>query len=138
LKLIKLILVLFFILFASTSAFASISLNVKIGQLVGNKIVEINKTISAEYGKDIVINTEGFQHKIILSLKKFSNVLVNGSKINPVQVDMRLVNEMKKIIGKPQTVTSFYSHSANFAISSSGNATDVADVNVSLNFEDLN
>ncbi len=137
-KFIKLTLVSFFILLISTSAFASLNLNVKIGQLVGNKLVEINKTISAEYGKEIVISSEGFKNKIILNLKKFSNVLVNGNKINPVQVDMCLVNEMKKIIGKPQTVTSFYSRSAQFAISSTGDATEIADVNVSLNFEDLN
>lgn len=117
---------------------ASLSLNVKIGQIVGNQLIEINKTISADYNKEIVITPDGLKNKIILKLKKFSNVLVNGNKISPVQVDMHLVNNLQKIIGRPQTVTSFYNRTAQFAIRSTGVITDVVDLNVSLNFEETN
>ena len=122
----------------SPLAKASLNLNVKIGQLVGTQIVEVNKTIAADYNKDIVITSAGLKNKIVLSLRKFSNVLVNGNKINPVQIDMKLVNDMKMIIGHPQTVTSFYNRSAEFAVRSSGIPTDAADLNVSLNFEETN
>jgi hypothetical protein len=64
--------------------------------------------------------------------------LVNGNKISPIQVDIKLVNEMQKIIGRPQTVTSFYNRSAQFAVRSSGIPSDAADINVSLNFEETN
>ncbi|MGZ3788964.1 MAG: hypothetical protein ACXVLQ_10590 [Bacteriovorax sp.] len=122
----------------SPLARASLNLNVKIGQLVGSHLIEVNKTIAADYNKEIVISSEGLTNKIVLSLKKFSNVLVNGNKISPVQIDMKLVNEMKEIIGRPQTVTSFYSRSAQFAVHSSGVPTDSADLNVTLNFEETN
>lgn len=122
----------------SPLANASFNLNVRIGQLVGNQIIEVNKTIQAEYDKEIIISSEGLKNKIVLNLKKFSNVLVNGNKISPVQIDMKLVNEMQKIIGRTQTVTSFYNRSAKFAVPSSGVASDSADINVSLNFEETN
>ncbi len=127
-----------FLMLISPLAKASLNLNVKIGQLVGTQIVEVNKTIAADYNKDIVITSAGLKNKIVLSLRKFSNVLVNGNKINPVQIDMKLVNDMKMIIGHPQTVTSFYNRSAEFAVRSSGIPTDAADLNVSLNFEETN
>ena len=119
-------------------ASASLNLNIKIGQMVGSQIIEINRTVASEYNKEIIISPEGFKNKIILNLKKFSNVLVNGNKISPVQIDMKLVNEMKKIIGKTQTVTSFYNKSAEFAVPSTGIASDAADINVSLKFEETN
>ena len=101
-------------------------------------MVEINRTIASDYNKEIIISQEGFKNKIVLNLKKFTNVLVNGKKISPVQINMKLVSDMKKIIGHPQTVTSFYNRSAEFAVRSSGIATDAADINVSLNFEETN
>jgi hypothetical protein len=137
-KLVKFITITFLLTFIAPLANASFNINVKIGQLVGNKIVEVNKTIQAEYNKEIVISSAGLKNKIVLNLKKFSNVLVNGNKLSPVQVDMKLVNEMQKIIGRTQTVTSFYNRSAQFAIPSSGIASDAADLNVSLNFEETN
>jgi hypothetical protein len=137
-KLFKLITISCLLTFIAPLANASFNINVKIGQLVGNKIVEVNKTIQAEYNKEIVISSAGLKNKIVLNLKKFSNVLVNGNKLSPVQVDMKLVNEMQKIIGRTQTVTSFYNRSAQFAIPSSGIASDAADLNVSLNFEETN
>lgn len=136
-KKIKLTTLVFLLVFFSSWAQASININVKIGQLVGNQLIEVNKTISSEYNKEIVISPDGLKNKIVINFKKFSNILVNGSKINPVQIDMKLVNDMKKIIGHPQTVTSFYNRSAEFAIRSSGIATDVADLNISLNFEEI-
>ena len=137
-KLFRIITTSFLLMLISPLASASFNLNIKIGQLVGTQIVEMNKTIEADYNKDIIISPEGLKNKIVLSLKKFSNVLVNGNKISPIQVDIKLVNEMQKIIGRPQTVTSFYNRSAQFAVRSSGIASDVADINVSLNFEETN
>ncbi len=137
-KQIRLVTTALLIMLISSIAEASININVKIGQLIGNQLVEVNKTISSEYNKEIVISPDGLKNKIVINFKKFSNVLVNGSKINPVQIDMKLVNEMKKIIGRPQTVTSFYNRTAQFAVRSSGIPTDVADLNVSLNFEEIN
>jgi hypothetical protein len=106
--------------------------------MVGNQLTEINRTIAADYDKEIVIGTDSLKNKIVLNLKKFTNVLVNGKKISPIQVDMKLVNEMQEIIGRPQTVTSFYNRSAQFSVRSSGNIKDIADLNVSLNFEETN
>jgi hypothetical protein len=137
-KLFRIITTSFLLMLISPLASASFNLNIKIGQLVGTQIVEMNKTIEADYNKDIIISPEGLKNKIVLSLKKFSNVLVNGNKISPIQVDIKLVNEMQKIIGRPQTVTSFYNRSAQFAVRSSGIASDAADINVSLNFEETN
>jgi hypothetical protein len=137
-KLFRIITTSFLLMLISPLASASFNLNIKIGQLVGTQIVEMNKTIEADYNKDIIIRPEGLKNKIVLSLKKFSNVLVNGNKISPIQVDIKLVNEMQKIIGRPQTVTSFYNRSAQFAVRSSGIASDAADINVSLNFEETN
>ncbi|MDD4976318.1 MAG: hypothetical protein PHY93_18310 [Bacteriovorax sp.] len=137
-KLFRLVTVSFLCILISPMASASFNLNIKIGQLVGTQVVEMNKTIEADYNKDIIISPEGLKNKIILSLKKFNNVLVNGNKISPIQVDIKLVNEMQKIIGRPQTVTSFYNRSAQFAVRSSGIASDVADINVSLKFEEMN
>jgi hypothetical protein len=122
----------------SLNALASINLNVKLGQMIGDKVVEVNQVYKAEYGQEVVISSNGLKNKIILNLKKFSKILVNGNKISPVQIDMRLVNEMKKLVGRPQTVTSFYNHTAQFAVPTSGIPTDKADLNVSLSFEELN
>ncbi|MFA6236886.1 MAG: hypothetical protein WC635_06115 [Bacteriovorax sp.] len=124
--------------FVSPVANATLNLNVKIGKMVGNQLTEINRTIAADYDKEIVIGTDSLKNKIVLNLKKFTNVLVNGKKISPIQVDMKLVNEMQEIIGRPQTVTSFYNRSAQFSVRSSGNIKDIADLNVSLNFEETN
>ena len=119
-------------------AMASLNLNVKIGQVVGNKIVEVNKTIKAEYDKDIVISSDDLKNKIILNLTKIGNVSANGSKMSPVQIDMKLMNKMQKIVGRPQTVTSFYNRTAQFAVQSSGVAGDAKDLKVSLDFEEKN
>lgn len=137
-KLFRLITASLLFTLISPIASASLNLNVKIGQLVGTQLVEVNKTIAADYNKEIVISSEGLKNKIVLNLKKFSNVLVNGNKISPVQIDMKLINEMKKIIGRPQTVTSFYNRTAQFAVRSSGIPTDTADLNVTLDFEETN
>lgn len=126
------------IMLISPMANATLNLNVKIGKIVENQFVEINKSISADYGKDIVITSDSLKNKIVLNLKKFSNILVNGKKIHPVQVDMKIVDEMKKIIGRPQTVTSFYNQSAQFSVSPTNDLSDANKVSVSLNFEETN
>ena len=123
----------------SSEVSAAISIRVKIAQVIGTQTIETVKTISTNYNQDIVIVPEGLKNNIVLNLKKFKNILVNGNKINPVQIDMKLVNGMKKIVGKPQTVTSFYNQSAQFNVASNGQLTpDSADINVSLNFEEIN
>ena len=138
LKLINSIKVTFLFFLLSPIAMASLNLNVKIGQVVGNKIIEVNKTIKAEYNKEIVISSDDLKNKIILSLTKIGNVSANGSKISPVQIDMKLMNKMQKIVGRPQTITSFYNRTAHFAVQSSGVAGDAKDLKVSLDFEEKN
>ena len=125
-------------IFISPMSMAFFNLNIKMDQMVGNQIVEVNRTVQADYNKEIIIKPEGLKSKIVLNLKKFSNVSVNGSMISPVQVDMKLVNESSHTVGRPQTVTSFYNRTAKFAVHSSGNVNDAADINLSLNFEELN
>ncbi len=132
----KFILVSLLVLSISPLAKANLSLNIKIGQLVAGQLVEVNKTIAADYNKDIFITAEGLKNNFIVSLKKFKNVVVNGKKINPVQIDMKIVNQMNKMIGEPQTVTSFFNRSAEFAMSSNGES--VNDINLSVHIEDVN
>lgn len=135
-KSIRLSLCAFLLSFMSFTASAEINLNIKIGQVVGSKTIETVKTISANYNQDIVIMQEGLKNKIVINLKKFKNILVNGAKINPVQIDMKMVDSSKKTIGKPQTVTSFYKNEAQFNVQNSI-ASDNGDVNVSLNFQEI-
>jgi len=122
----------------SPMANATLNLNVKIAKMVENQLVEVNENISTDYGKEIVISAGNLKSKIVLNFKKFSNILVNGQRIHPVQVDMKIVDEMKKIIGRPQTVTSFYNRTAQFSAPSSSDLSDANRVNVSLNFEETN
>ncbi|MBC7428235.1 MAG: hypothetical protein H7336_06460 [Bacteriovorax sp.] len=118
-----------FLAFFSPKAHSELNLKVKIHQIIGTQTIETIKTISANYGQDIVIMPEGgLTNKVVFSLKKFKNIMVNGNRINPVQIDMKIFNEMKRLIGKPQTVTSFYNQSAQFKSE---------DTNVSLNFEEI-
>lgn len=112
----------------SGSTYSQINLNIKINQVVGSKTVEIVKTITGNYNQDIVIASEGLKNKIVFSLRKFKNILVNGNKINPVQIDMKMVDEARKVIGKPQTITSFYNKTAEF---------NASDLNVKVNFEEI-
>ncbi len=122
----------------NTPAFSAegFNLQVTINQLKGTEIIETVKNITAKFNEDVIIEQLGFKNKIILKLQKFKNISVNGTKINPVQVDMTLINELKQIIGKPQTITSFYSQSADFRIASSGKISDRADLDVSLKFSE--
>lgn len=116
------------LLFISFNVSAEITVSVKIDQVVGSNTVASVKNISANYNQDIVIAQEGLKDKIIINLKKFKNILVNGNKINPVQIDMKLVDASKKAIGKTQTVTSFYTNSAQFSLPGK---------NITLNFQEI-
>ena len=122
------LLILTLVLSYSSAAHSQVSLQIKIAQIVGTKTVETIRTISANYDQDIVVSQDGLKNKIVFNLRKFKDILVNGNKINPVQIDMKVVNETKKMIGKSQTVTSFYNKSAQFK---SG------DMDVSVKFEDI-
>lgn len=122
----------------STSQADELNIQIKINQLKGSEIVETVKNITARFNEDVIIEQLGLKNSIILKLKKFNNILVNGNRINPVQVDMRLINDKKQVVGKPQTVTSFYSQSADFRVASSGKMSDNADIDVSLKFNEIN
>lgn len=135
-KSIRLSLCVLLLSFMSFTASAEINLKIKIGQVIGTKSFETVKTISANYNQDIVIAQEGLKNKIVINLKKFKNILVNGSKINPIQIDMKMVDATRKVIGKPQTITSFYNNEAQFNVQNSI-ASDNGDVNVSLNFQEI-
>lgn len=136
----KMSLVLLFagILVFSSQSKAALSLDIKINQKVGNQVVEIEKKISGNYNQDIEIEHNGLKNKIILNLKKFKNITVNGNKIDPVQIDLKLVNEKKKPVGKSHTITSFYNKTAQFNLPSSGIITDDSDISLRLNFEEVN
>lgn len=127
-KLSKTILCAIVVSLLSFDASAEITLNVKIAQVIDSKTIESVKKISANYNQDIVISETGLKDKIVINLKKFKNILVNGAKINPVQIDMKVVDSSKKTIGKTHTVTSFYNNSAQFTF---------PDRNVSLNFQEI-
>jgi hypothetical protein len=137
-SLIKLISIFFLSIAILPKVQASVNLNVKIGQVIGGKVVEVTKTIRADYDKEIVISSAKLKNKFIVNLKKFDDLETNGTKVSPVQVDIKLVNEMQKTVGHPQTVTSFYNRTAQFAVHSSGSPSDPADINVSLSFEETN
>lgn len=122
--------------FISLNAHSEINLNIKIGQVIDSKTIETVKTIAVNYNQDIVIMQPGLKNKIVINLKKFKNILVNGSKINPIQIDMKVVDSTKKIIGKPQTITSFYNNEAQFNVQNGLNS-DNGNVNVFLNFQEI-
>jgi hypothetical protein len=128
-----------FVLLLSLMSFnvqSEINLNIKIEQVIDSKTIETVKTISTNYNQDIVIMQEGLKNKIVINLKKFKNILVNGTKINPIQIDIKMVDASKKTVGKPQTITSFYNNNAEFNVQNSA-ASDNGDVNVSLNFQEI-
>lgn len=137
-KLIKLIPLFFLLIFILPVAQASFDLNVKIDSIVGNEVVKIHKRIRADYNKEIIITDENLKNRLVVNLKRFDSIRSGRGSVSPVQVDIKLINEMQKIIGRPQTVTSFYNHTAQFAVHSSGSPSGPADINVSLNFEETN
>ena len=128
----KLTLLGFISLFFCFSAQAELSLNVKINQTIGEKTIEFIQNIKANFNQEIVINNNNLKDKIVLKLVKFKNISVNGNKINPIQVDLKLINDLQKTIGKPQTITSFYNREAHFSIPNKGEV-----VNLKLNFEEI-
>lgn len=119
----------------SNLIFSAVNLNVKIGQLINNQLVEVNKNFSAEFNKEIVIQDDSLKDRIVLSLKKIKNVLVNGKRLSPVQINLKTVNNEKKISGKTQTVTSFYKNEANFKVASADNSNDF---DIQLEFSEVN
>lgn len=130
------LLVMLIVLFFSQTATCAVNLNVKIGQIINNQFVEITKTISAEYNKEIIIQDDSLKDKIVLSLKKFKNVLVNGNRIEPVQINVKRIDPLRKLVGKPQTITSFYRNEANFKLAS--NDTTQEKMELSLDFNEIN
>lgn len=112
--------------------FCQINLNVTINQLVGTEKIQTTKLIQSEFNKDIIISHESLKNKIVINLKKVPQISVNGSLVSPVQIDLKLIDEAKKIIGKPQTITTFYTNAAHFYIP----GTDQK-LNLSLNFKEI-
>ena len=123
------------LIFMSLNVSAEINLNIKIGQVIDSKKVETVKTFLVDYNEDIVIKQRGLKNTIIINLKKFKNVLVNGANINPIQIDMKMVDSSKKTVGKPQTITTFYNNEALFNIQNSLYS-DSGDVSVLLKFQE--
>ena len=120
----------------SLNVSAGINLNIKIGQIIDSKKIETIKTISINYNQEIVIMQDGLKNRIVISLKKIENILVNGIKINPVQIDIKMIDSSKKTVGKPQTMTTFYKNEALFNIRNSVYS-DNGDVNVLLKFQEF-
>ncbi len=132
-KSVKSLLIIFVCLYANMS-FAQINLNITFLQLIDGKKVLTTKTIRSEYDKDIVLTHEIVKEQIVLNLKKVRDVVMNGSIIKPVQVDLRLVGADEKLIGKPQTVTTFYTKAAQFSIPGIGKEKWL---NLSVNFQEI-
>ena len=135
-KVIRLSLCVLILSFMSLTARSEINLNIKLEQVIDSKKVQTTKTISTNYNQDIVIMQAGLKNKMVINLKKFKNILVNGSKINPVQIDMKMVDSTKKTIGKPQTITSFYNNEALFSVQN-GLHSDSGAVNLLLSFQEI-
>lgn len=135
-KKIKILFYAFILSLMSLEVNAEVNLNVKIGQIVGLKKIESVKNISANYDQDIVIVQPGLKNKIIINLKKVKNISMNGARINPVQIDMKMIDSSKKIIGKVQTVTSFYKNEAQFSVKNSL-VPESGDMDIFLNFEEI-
>jgi hypothetical protein len=131
----QMILVLIAVIY-STTGFAAINLNVKIEKMVNNQLIEVSKNISSDYNKEIVIQDETLQGKIILTLRKIKNVLVNGAKIEPIQINLKAINLEKKSDAKIQTITSFYKKEAKFVVSSDSEVHNPMEVN--LEFSEVN
>lgn len=131
----QMILVLIAVIY-STTGFAAINLNVKIEKMVNNQLIEVSKNISSDYNKEIVIQDETLQGKIILTLRKIKNVLVNGAKIEPIQINLKAINLEKKSDAKIQTITSFYKKEAKFVVSSDTEVHNPMEVN--LEFSEVN
>ncbi len=125
----------FILSFISLSVSAEINLNLKIGQIIDFKKVETIKNFSVKFNQDIIINQPGLKNTIVINFKKFENVLVNGNSINPVQIDIKIIDSKKKIIGKPQTITTFYNNEAQFNIRNSSYS-DSGEVSVRLKFQE--
>ena len=118
----------------STSVFAQVSLNITFFQLINGKKVLTTKTIKTEYDRDVILTHENVKEQIVLNLKKVNDVVVNGNVVKPVQIDMKLVGSGEKLIGKPQTVTTFYTKAAQFSIPGVGKETWL---NLSVDFKDI-
>jgi hypothetical protein len=119
-------------------AAATISVDVKIEQKVDGNIIVSNQRISSDYNEDIVLTGAGMENKIILKLQKITQIKASGSSINPVQIDLKLIDDAQKLVGKSHTVTSFYNQSAEFNLPSNGDIENGTDLNVSLNFKENN
>jgi hypothetical protein len=109
---------IFLVSFLSSSAFCGLTLKVKIGTLVNNKLVEVTRSVSSDFEKEILIEDESFKDKIVLTLKKIKNVLANGTKIEPIQISIQTFDPTNKSNTRSHTITSFYSKEANFKIAS--------------------
>ena len=112
-KMFRVILVFGLISFSQIS-YAELSLNVKINKTVGEKTIQIIKRFKANFDQDIILNQDDAKERMILNFKKFKNITVNGTKLNPIQVDMKTIDQFKKQIGKVKTITSFHQRQALF------------------------
>jgi hypothetical protein len=130
----KLVLVMALSLYSSFS-FSALNLNVKIHQIINDKVIEVERTISSDYNKEIIIQDDSLKDRIVLSLKKFKNVFANGKSIEPVQISAKLTDQLKKLKGKPQYVTSFYKKEATFKL---GEEINQPELNLSLDFNEIN
>lgn len=133
---LKFLIVVILMMVSTTSVFASVSLNVKIGQMINNQFIEINKTLSVDFNKEVIIQDDSFKDKIVLTLRKIKNVLANGVKIEPVQINVRMIGNDKKETSSSQTITSFYTNEASFKIASNQRLKNALAIN--LNFSEVN
>lgn len=118
----------------SLNLFAQVNLAIKIDKTIDNKKIEINKIVKTDFDKPVIISDSGLSDKLILTIKKIKNVFVNGSKIEPIQIQLK-TNSKEKKDSIDQTVTSFYSNSAHFNIAANEHSEAMS---VELQFNEIN
>ncbi len=77
---------------------------------------KITEEYFTQYNKDLTVVDSENQRKYVLRITPVKALKVNGQDIKPIQFDIKVYGEDKKLLNRPQTVTSFYRPEANFNI----------------------
>jgi len=77
---------------------------------------KITEEYFTQYNKDLTVVDSENQRKYVVRITPVKTLKVNGQDIRPIQFDLKVYGEDKKLLNRPQTVTSFYRPEANFNI----------------------
>lgn len=78
--------------------------------------MRVTEEYFTQYNKDLTVVDAENQRKYILRITPVKALKVNGQDIRPIQFDLKVYGEDKKLLNRPLTVTSFYRAEANFNI----------------------